>query len=207
MPQGVLLWKYLPCPFPCSSPGHVLCHKNRVISRNQRAYPIERRGRKATGLRNLLRQRGCKNVYGGCLNAARHSPLPLAEGFFIVQLIYQSNVPFEFAGNLSMTRSELIEVLAKRFPQLTADDAELAVKSILEAIARTLVKRRRVEIRGFGGFSATLRAPRKGRNPKTGESVQVPAKYVPHFRPGKELRERIDTPADRPPKPVLAKRG
>lgn len=106
-----------------------------------------------------------------------------------------------------MTRSELIEVLAKRFPQLTADDAELAVKSILEAIARTLVKRRRVEIRGFGGFSATLRAPRKGRNPKTGESVQVPAKYVPHFRPGKELRERIDTPADRPPKPVLAKRG
>lgn len=67
--------------------------------------------------------------------------------------------------------------------------------------------RRRVEIRGFGGFSATLRAPRKGRNPKTGESVQVPAKYVPHFRPGKELRERIDTPADRPPKPVLAKRG
>ena len=90
-----------------------------------------------------------------------------------------------------MTRSELIELLAKRFPQLTSDDAEFAVKSIIDAIARTLVHKRRVEIRGFGGFSATLRPPRTGRNPKTGASVPVPAKYVPHFRPGKELRERV----------------
>lgn len=90
-----------------------------------------------------------------------------------------------------MTRSELIANLALRFPQLVRPDAELAVSEILEAIARTLVDGGRVEVRGFGSFALNHRPPRRGRNPKTGEEVSVPAKYVPHFKPGKELRELV----------------
>ena len=91
-----------------------------------------------------------------------------------------------------MTRSELIQKLADQFPQLTAKDAELALKEMLDAIGEALAQGQRVEIRGFGGFALNYRPPRTGRNPKTGEPVKVPAKYVPHFKPGKELRERID---------------
>jgi integration host factor subunit beta len=91
-----------------------------------------------------------------------------------------------------MTRSELIPRLAERYPQLVAKDAEFAVRTILEAMARTLVDGHRIEIRGFGSFALSHRPPRVGRNPKSGEKVMVPGKRVPHFKPGKELRERVD---------------
>ncbi len=92
-----------------------------------------------------------------------------------------------------MTKSDLILKLAARHPQLGAKDAELAVKVVLEAMASSLVEGRRIEIRGFGSFSLNYRPPRIGRNPKSGEKVRVPGKYVPHFKAGKELRERVDT--------------
>lgn len=91
-----------------------------------------------------------------------------------------------------MTRSELIARLAELQPQLKISDAELAVKVILEALSNTLSKGGRAEIRGFGSFELNYRPPRKGRNPKSGDKVAVPAKYVPHFKVGKELRERVD---------------
>ncbi|CAG9932542.1 integration host factor subunit beta [Candidatus Nitrotoga arctica] len=91
-----------------------------------------------------------------------------------------------------MTRSDLIAKLAERYPQLLAKDADLAVKVILDAMAETLARGGRIEIRGFGSFALNYRPPRIGRNPKSGDKVQVPAKYVPHFKAGKELRERVD---------------
>ncbi len=91
-----------------------------------------------------------------------------------------------------MTKSELIAQLSVRFPQLVLKDAEIAVKPILDAMSRTLCDGNRIEIRGFGSFSLNYRPPRQGRNPKTGEAVPVPAKYVPHFKAGKELRDRVD---------------
>ena len=94
-----------------------------------------------------------------------------------------------------MTRSDLIAKLADRYPQLLAKDAELAVKVILDTMSATLARGGRIEIRGFGSFALNYRPPRTGRNPKSGEKVQVPAKYVPHFKAGKELRERVDYPA------------
>ncbi len=94
-----------------------------------------------------------------------------------------------------MTRSDLIAKLAEQYPQLLAKDAELAVKVILDDMASALARGGRIEIRGFGSFALNYRPPRTGRNPKTGGKVQVPAKYVPHFKAGKELRERVDYPA------------
>ena len=91
-----------------------------------------------------------------------------------------------------MTKSELIARLAERFPQLVAKDADLAVKMILDAMSDALVRADRIEIRGFGSFALNYRPPRTGRNPKSGEKVSVPAKWVPHFKAGKELRERVD---------------
>ena len=91
-----------------------------------------------------------------------------------------------------MTRSDLIIELAAQYPELTAKDIELAVKAILEASSNALAKGGRIEIRGFGSFGLNYRPPRKGRNPKTGKEVLVPAKYTPHFKAGKELRERVD---------------
>ena len=91
-----------------------------------------------------------------------------------------------------MTKSELIDRLAAQFPQLVAKDAELAVKMILDAMAESLAKGERIEIRGFGSFSLSQRSARVGRNPKSGEQVMVPGKQVPHFKAGKELRERVD---------------
>jgi integration host factor subunit beta len=91
-----------------------------------------------------------------------------------------------------MTKSELIDRLAARFPQLVAKDAEFAVKMILDAMAGALITGDRIEIRGFGSFALNYRPPRTGRNPKSGEKVLVPEKYVPHFKAGKELRERVD---------------
>ena len=91
-----------------------------------------------------------------------------------------------------MNRSDLVEELAARFSQLTANDAELAVKAILDAMNDALVSGHRIEIRGFGSFSINRRAPRIGRNPRSGESVAIPEKRVPHFKPGKALREQVD---------------
>ena len=91
-----------------------------------------------------------------------------------------------------MTRSDLVEELAARFSQLTHRDAEFAVKAILDAMGDALVKGHRIEIRGFGSFSLHYRAPRVGRNPKTGQSVSLEGKFVPHFKPGKELRDRVN---------------
>lgn len=90
-----------------------------------------------------------------------------------------------------MTRSDLIGRLAELHPQLLAKDAELAVKVILDILSSTLSRGGRIEIRGFGSFGLNYRPPRQGRNPKTGDNVRVPAKYVPHFKAGKELRERV----------------
>ena len=91
-----------------------------------------------------------------------------------------------------MTKSDLIARLAERFPQLVAKDADFAVKMILDAMSEALAKGDRIEIRGFGSFSLNYRPPRVGRNPKSGEKVDVPEKWVPHFKAGKELRERVD---------------
>ncbi|MDU0354978.1 integration host factor subunit beta [Paraglaciecola aquimarina] len=91
-----------------------------------------------------------------------------------------------------MTKSELIERLADKARRVPAKDVESAIKEMLEQMAQTLQKGERIEIRGFGSFSLHYRAPRVGRNPKTGETVKLEGKYVPHFKPGKELRERVN---------------
>ena len=91
-----------------------------------------------------------------------------------------------------MTKSELIDVLAAEQNQLPYKDVELAVRLILENMSNALSGGERIEIRGFGSFSLHYRPPRIGRNPKTGESVALSGKHVPHFKPGKELRERVD---------------
>jgi integration host factor subunit beta len=92
-----------------------------------------------------------------------------------------------------MTRSELVNRLQSRFPNLTIKDVTAVVNVILDAVTETLAADDRVEIRGFGSFKINSRPPRVGRNPKTGETVMVPAKVAPHFKPGKELRERVET--------------
>jgi integration host factor subunit beta len=92
-----------------------------------------------------------------------------------------------------MTKSELIARLAKCYPQLVAKDAEAAVAAILDAITTSLVKGRLIEIRGFGAFNINYRPPRTARNPKSGATVSVPEKFVPHFKAGRELRERVDS--------------
>lgn len=91
-----------------------------------------------------------------------------------------------------MTKSELIALLAAKQPQLDYRDVELAVKELLDQLSAALSTGQRIEVRGFGSFSLHYRPPRIGRNPKTGDTVQVPDKHVPHFKPGKELRERVD---------------
>ncbi len=91
-----------------------------------------------------------------------------------------------------MTKSELIARLAARFPQLVTKDAELSVKTIIDTMTSSLSAGQRIEIRGFGSFDLNYRPPRIGRNPKSGERVQVPEKYVPHFKAGKEMRERVN---------------
>jgi integration host factor subunit beta len=91
-----------------------------------------------------------------------------------------------------MTKSELIELIASKQAQLSAKDVELAIKTILEHMSQTLSTGERIEIRGFGSFSLHYREPRRGRNPKTGDAVQLTGKYVPHFKPGKELRDRVN---------------
>lgn len=91
-----------------------------------------------------------------------------------------------------MTKSELIERIVSCQGQLSSKDVELAIKTMLEQMAHALSTGERIEIRGFGSFSLHYRSPRTGRNPKTGESVILDGKYVPHFKPGKELRDRVN---------------
>ena len=90
-----------------------------------------------------------------------------------------------------MTKSELIEILAERYPGMPAREIESAVKGIIEQMAETLAQGERIEIRGFGSFSVRYRAPRVGRNPKTGTQVELESKHVPHFKPGKDLRDKV----------------
>ena len=92
-----------------------------------------------------------------------------------------------------MNKSELIEALAKKQPHLQLKDVELAVKCIIEGMNLSLSSGERIEIRGFGSFSLHKRPQRIGRNPKTGEPVALPEKHVPHFKPGKEMRYRVDS--------------
>ena len=99
--------------------------------------------------------------------------------------------------DISMTKSELIERIVaaqarSSSAQLNSKDVEFAVKTMLEQMSQTLASGDRIEIRGFGSFSLHYRAPRIGRNPKTGESVGLSGKHVPHFKPGKELRDRVN---------------
>jgi integration host factor subunit beta len=91
-----------------------------------------------------------------------------------------------------MTKSELMDKLAERYPSIIARDTEMAVRVILGAMSHSLAQGQRIEIRGFGSFSLNYRPPRLGRNPKSGEKVAVPEKHVPHFKAGKELKERVD---------------
>ena len=94
-----------------------------------------------------------------------------------------------------MTKSELIEMIARKQKHLPAKDVELAVKAIIEQMSQTLASGDRIEIRGFGSFTLHHRPARIGRNPKSGESVTLDEKYVPHFKPGKELRDRVNNAA------------
>ena len=91
-----------------------------------------------------------------------------------------------------MTKSELTILLSDKFSQLVHKDAELSVKTIIDSLGNALSSGGRVEIRGFGSFSLNHRPARQGRNPKTGEKVNVPEKFVPHFKPGKELKIKVD---------------
>lgn len=94
-----------------------------------------------------------------------------------------------------MTKSDLIEILSEKQSLLNYRDVELAVKLILEQMSESLSQGDRIEIRGFGSFTLHHRPPRVGRNPKSGESVQLGEKFVPHFKPGKELRDRVNSSA------------
>ena len=91
-----------------------------------------------------------------------------------------------------MTKSELIEALARRQTHLAFADVEMGVKNVIEQMSYALSHGERIEIRGFGSFALHFRPARMGRNPKTGDAVALPGKFVPHFKPGKELRERVN---------------
>lgn len=91
-----------------------------------------------------------------------------------------------------MTKSELIEVLAAEQDHLPLVDVETAVRQVIDCMSAALASGERIEIRGFGSFSLHFRPPRIGRNPKTGEAVTLGGRYVPHFKPGKDLRERVN---------------
>lgn len=103
-----------------------------------------------------------------------------------------------------MTKSELIERLSARQTHLMQKDVELAVKLVLDQISNALARKDRVEIRGFGSFALHHRPARVGRNPKSGEPVRIPPKSVPHFKPGKEMRERVNASAAATPPPPPA---
>src|ERR1044072_2932604 len=121
------------------------------------------------------------------MEGAEDAPMPVATGF-----------RGRTTTGPSMTKSELIELIAAKQKHLPAKDVELAVKQVLEIMSDALAQGGRIEIRGFGSFSLHFRPPRQGRNPKTGETVALSGKYVPHFKPGKDLRERVNDGAGTP---------
>ena len=92
---------------------------------------------------------------------------------------------------MSINKKDLIEIIAKEQDQLPYRDIELSVKTIIETMVNSLRQGERIEIRGFGSFSLRYRKPRIGRNPKSGQSVNIEERYVPHFKPGKNLKERV----------------
>ena len=92
---------------------------------------------------------------------------------------------------MSINKKDLIEIIAKEQDQLPYRDIELSVKTIIESMVKSLKKGERIEIRGFGSFSLRYRKPRVGRNPKSGQSVNIEERYVPHFKPGKNLKDRV----------------
>lgn len=98
-----------------------------------------------------------------------------------------------------MTKSEIIEILARKQSHLSHQDIESSIKLVLDQMGNALSSGERIEIRGFGSFALHYRKARRGRNPKTGENVQLESKYVPHFKPGKELRERVDEAKEKHP--------
>ena len=100
-----------------------------------------------------------------------------------------------------MTKSELIDRIAMRQRTCTAKETEQAVNALLEHMVESLTAGERVEVRGFGSFSLHYWQPRTGRNPKTGAAVELTAKHVPHFKPGKELRNRVNAAAGTPRRP------
>jgi len=90
-----------------------------------------------------------------------------------------------------MTRSDLVKALSKNQRYLASKDVDVAIKSLINILSDSLSSGERIEIRGFGSFNLMYHQPRSGRNPRTGESIRVSGKYVPHFKPGKELRKRV----------------
>jgi len=115
-----------------------------------------------------------------------------------VRAMMKQNLPSqtETLVDSSITRSELVELLSEQFPQLLPKDVELAVKTLLDTMTQALTAGKRIEVRGVGSFVLHHRPARVGRNPKSGEQVMIPEKKVPHFKPGKELRERVDYKAN-----------
>lgn len=93
---------------------------------------------------------------------------------------------------MSVTKSELINLLAEKYSHLAFKDVESSVKGMIDHMTQALSSGERIEIRGFGSFSLHYRPPRTGRNPKTGDTVELSSKYVPHFKPGKELRDMVN---------------
>ena len=109
------------------------------------------------------------------------------------------------ASGDAITRSELVRIVTRRlleddrFSYFSSADLEASVKHVIDAMVQTLASGGGIEIRGFGSFNLSYRRARIGRNPRTGEAVALPSKYVPKFRPGKRLRERVNAAAKRPP--------
>jgi integration host factor subunit beta len=91
-----------------------------------------------------------------------------------------------------LTKSDLIQILCERYEQIPARNVELAVKGMVDHMTEVLSAGQRIEIRGFGSFSIRYRAPRLGRNPKTGTRVELGSRFVPHFKPGKDLRDKVN---------------
>ena len=99
------------------------------------------------------------------------------------------NVDKEYKS--SLTRSDLVKIMAKNNKYLAPKDIEIAVRSLINMMSKSLSSGNRIEIRGFGSFNLQYHQPRNGRNPRTGEPVKIAGKHVPHFKPGKELRKRV----------------
>ena len=97
-----------------------------------------------------------------------------------------------------MTKRDLIDEIVRLYPVYSRRDAEVIVNSVFESMTQAICQGDRIEIRGFGSFSLHFRPPRQGRNPKTGEAVALAGKYVPHFKPGKDLRERVNDSITQP---------